>query len=1205
MQLFSKVIFLFFLVSMITSCGQKAPSNYFKEKQGANGILRDKSIREIRYRPDGESFVIENGKKRFNRSLYGGNSQFRVLAGDVPEFLLFGNGKDGVMRLGIINQNQSKWLVDAESVETRYIPGKMIYIIQDELLGDGKLVLTVLAAHNSESMLVEVQSENVKDVQLFTLFGAPSSRNFHRNGDLNTESDPDIYYLNAKECEGDQYDVNSNSFTVRYQSRKNRIKNIEGIFPESSQLKIVDASVQSSPLESMQSGASDLPALASQIELGGQNDYFALEIKKSDQDYILKNDLSKEFEYAEKLRKSIADRMQLTTPDPFFNTLGAVWTTASDGCWQDPTWLHGASGWRVRLNGWRVEYLGDVLGWHDRARMNFNAYNKSQVTEMNKQLVLPGEKENLSREAKSWESILYSSGYICPSPNGEKKMKHYDMNLVYIDALLWHLKWTGDLEYAKEVWPVLERHLDWEKRCFDPDDDGLYNAYCCIWASDALEYTGSGVAHSTSYNYRSNLLAAELAKFIGKDGRKYAAEAEKIKNAMQENLWLDHKGTFAEFQDALGNQLMHESPAIWTVYHSIDNNVADDIQEYLMTRYVDNEIPHFNLIGNDETEHLSTISTSNWHPYIWSVNNVAFAEVAHMALAYWQAGRKEAAFDLFKANIMDFMYMGSTPGNIGQISYYDAARGEVYSDFSDPAGIGARALMEGLYGIVPDALNGWLTIKPGFPDDWKHAAIKTPDIDYKYAWNEMTEEFTIAQTFPKAMKLALEIPAKYDEISKITINGEDASWEMTKAIGSPIVKIQSDKIEDQYKVQIQWAGKPFKQLLLPEKEIVNEITKINVSEFNILDLEDPQGVVKSFEINDNLSVKWNATPGKYSIFVELEQNGFSWWQPIEVELVKPIVIKAYANQKADEIAFYVENNSNRSLRSSVMWVNGNSQNTKLKLTPNSKSKKVVVKNNLVAGTNKIEIVIAGTKYVGEVLNWNIKNESLAETVSISDYYNARAEDIYKQEYLSPRPDVLTLQQPKHGYGNWCNYDVHPTLSAESFSSKNSLIELANNVNFNVDGSSQNIAYTSMYDNYPAQIEIPLSGAAKHAYLLMTGSTNHMQSRVVNGVVTIHYQDGSSEELKLINPDNWWSIEQDMHIDDFAFAMEKPSPLRISLKTGEAYTVGKGLGVQNLIDGGMASVLDLPLDETKELSHLTVKTIANEVVVGVMAVSLIR
>ena len=48
---------------------------------------------------------------------------------------------------------------------------------------------------------------------------------------------------------------------------------------------------------------------------------------------------------------------------------------------------------------------------------------------------------------------------------------------------------------------------------------------------------------------------------------------------------------------------------------------------------------------------------------------------------------------------------------------------------------------------------------------------------------------------------------------------------------------------------------------------------------------------------------------------------------------------------------------------------------------------------------------------------------------------------------------------------------------------------------------------------------------------------------------------------------------------------------------------KGKG--GTVPGGAATVLDLPLDPKKELKSLTVRLLANEVVIGLMAVTLAR
>ena len=42
-----------------------------------------------------------------------------------------------------------------------------------------------------------------------------------------------------------------------------------------------------------------------------------------------------------------------------------------------------------------------------------------------------------------------------------------------------------------------------------------------------------------------------------------------------------------------------------------------------------------------------------------------------------------------------------------------------------------------------------------------------------------------------------------------------------------------------------------------------------------------------------------------------------------------------------------------------------------------------------------------------------------------------------------------------------------------------------------------------------------------------------------------------------------------------------------------------------IDGGAGIILDLPLDSKKELDRLEVKSVANEVVIGLMSITLMR
>ena len=170
------------------------------------------------------------------------------------------------------------------------------------------------------------------------------------------------------------------------------------------------------------------------------------------------------------------------------------------------------------------------------------------------------------------------------------------------------------------------------------------------------------------------------------------------------------------------------------------------------------------------------------------------------------------------------------------------------------------------------------------------------------------------------------------------------------------------------------------------------------------------------------------------------------------------------------------------------------------------------------------------------------------------------------------------------------------------------ITLPNHIPFATPTSGPNIIFTSRWDNYPASMSIPLHGHASHAWFLMAGSTNPMQSRIPNGRIVISYTDHSTDTLELINPSTWWPIEEDYYEAPPAFTTGAPHPFRVYLKSGlisnvpQKWTSIKGL-TNTAIDGGAATVLEMPLDEHKTLDHLVVSTVARDVVVGLMSITL--
>ena len=1025
------------------SAGDRIEStSYNDHKRGA--------ARTLQYRPDGEDFVSVNGKNRYTRALYGSHTAFRLETSDRPIFAVYEkrNSKNIHFHLVLADSSVTP-LEETAWCESRYTPGRRSYRLKHPSWGtDAELQISALALPDEDAAIWKITPVNMPvGAVLRPMLSEIRLNRLSRNGDMG--ADP------------------------------------PGCF---------DAPEQPQQLQSLG------------ISLFDRQDVYVLV-----RDYSLVVPSQEEgialYNKSEQARADLASRIRIITPDPYFNTLGGALAVAADGIWDGEVWLHGAIGWRMPLSGWRAAYTGDALGWHDRARTHFNAYAASQVTEVPNTIPHPAQDSTLAlaRSEKKWGTPQYSNGYICRNPRRNDQMHHYDMNLCYIDELLWHFNWTGDLEYVRRMWPVLTRHLAWEKRNYDPDNDGLYDAYACIWASDALYYNSGAVTHSSAYNYRSNRLAAMIAEKIGEDPAPYREEADRILKALNARLWIPERGHWAEFQDFMGHKRLHTSPGVWTIYHALDSDIADPFQAYLATSYVDREIPHIPVCGDGlKDEGYATISTTNWLPYSWSINNVAFAEVMHTALAYFQAGRADAGFHLLKSSVLDGMYLGESPGNFGQISFYDAARGECYRDFGDPIGVASRVLIQGLYGILPDAMNGRLLVKPGLPSSWPFASLHTPDIDFDFKHaNETATSYAIIHRLPAVRTLELQFPAQHSEVAKLTVNGKPATWTLVEnSISRPVLSVVVPASSDEkVEINIEWGG-----------EVLGSPTK---SQIEAVSAEAPV------------------------CFVPMQQGDMKWWVPVDNPL---------SADKDDSIQF-------------------------------SAFAKV--------------------------------NSSKCEPVVMDEQFNSAVTDIFRNEYLSPRSPYTTLQIPKQGIGEWCHplHTVDIDDSGLRSSVQKGVLNTKLGVPFRTPAEGQNIAFTSLWDNYPDSLTVSLKGKASRAYLLMAGSTNHMQCHIDYGLIRVYYKDGTCDKVALRNPDNWAPIEHIFFEDGLAFNRHVPALYRLRLKTGEiSNNFGEELGFPGAsreLDGGAAILLEMPLNPDKKLSHLVLETLSNDVVIGLMGITLQR
>lgn len=978
----------------------------------AQGMMQ----RTANYQPDGRGFSCVNGNNRYTRALYGSVDEWRLETSDRPIFAIFKKNNHRNIRFLIKCNGLSFQLDSVEYCKARYEAGKREYLMKDKRWGGGVLKLSVLAYPQTEGAVWKFAAENFgkAKIEIVGMICETKVSKFKRAGDIGKFDGPEAFDAPAQ---------------------PKMLSTVAGIMP--------------------QKGAAELYFSVDNTVLStGKN-----------------SEMCKRYQAAEQWRSDLASSVIFNTPDAYLNPVGGTMVMAADGAWNGQVWTHGAVGWRMPLPGWRAAYMGDFLGMFDRQRIHFDAYAKSQVTDIPVTRPHVMDKEhNLSRGAYEWGTPMYSNGYICRNPENNKQFHHYDMNLVYIDELLWHFQFDADTAYMRKMWPVIKSHLAWEKNTWDPDNDGLYDAYCCIWASDALQYNSGGVTHSSAYNYRANLLAARMAEMIGENPAPYREEADRILKAMNSRLWLKDFGHWAEYQDFMGLKRVHKDAALWSIYTPIDCGAGTGEQNYQATKYVDRHIPRVPYLYNGQE--YQTVSTSDWSPYEWSINNVAMAEVMHTVLAYYQAGRVEEAYRLLKANVLDFMYLGSSPGNFGQLSTMDRATGEGYRDFSDVTGISSRAFIEGLYGITPNALEGKCIIRPGFPAAWDSASVHTPYLDYSFRRVGDKDVFDIEQNFARPLQIVIR--------------------------------------------QNMGGGKYKDTALTADKRQHVELATIKPVD------KDEAEAKRTYTLAD-----------------------------------------AVAEQTAD--------------RWGTMTGVGN--------------------------------------------DFDQLNDGKRRMVNMDAAFNSEVSDIFKNQYLTPRSPYTTLCVPTQGMGDWCSTKKLAKIDDSKLRSmvKDGTFETLPGLSFRTPAEGKNIAYTSLWDNYPDSITIPLSGKASHAYLLMAGSTNPMQFAIENAVVRVEYTDGTTNELMLVPPVNWCPIEQDFVENAVAFAMPAVRPYRIGLNTGivsrhlfrdshyqEAATAGDLPDMKLAmcaLPGGAATMLDMPLNAKKKLRSLTLRALSNEVVVGLMGVTL--
>ena len=568
--------------------------------------------------------------------------------------------------------------------------------------------------------------------------------------------------------------------------------------------------------------------------------------------------------------------IDVSTPETPLNLTVAPTVIALDASWHENSFHHGAFAYHAPFLGWRNWYAPTALGWQERVRTTMELHLS-----------------HITRGAVEDERVWYDDTPIADGENKFDKRFHnlentvgrlpayyhpdmtpaygpYNMQECALDMMLYYIEWTGDLDFAEKYFDDLCAMAAWEQRIFDPDDDGLYQNVLNTWISDGHNYNGAGCAQSTAYNYRANLVLAQIAQKLGRDSTALQLQAEKIKKALNDKLWLPQEGVIAESLDTVGNCLIHPAVELPSVYHVIDSDMVDDFKAYTMLRYTENRIK--NIVTPVSGGRLCF--SSDWLPKQYSNCGIFPAENAHLALMYYKLGLFEEGKKLLDG-IADCYFTGKNPGMAAHIQSAACASDFGDLDFTDVSSTYLRLVVEGLFGIRFNTLTNSILIASGFPKDWSHASLVLKDISLHYTASGSRENFHIH--CDRAGRKRLRIPMRAADVEAVLLNGAPVSYAVKAAPNNSFLLVETDTV-GKLDLSVIHGSNPIPTVSAPQTVLGGSRTVFTVKDGEIAEVLDISQCLSEISV---VGGKIYATAchaaGAHTLFVRVRRGEYDAW----------------------------------------------------------------------------------------------------------------------------------------------------------------------------------------------------------------------------------------------------------------------------------------------------------------------------------------
>ena len=450
------------------------------------------------------------------------------------------------------------------------------------------------------------------------------------------------------------------------------------------------------------------------------------------------------------------------------------------------------------------------------------------------------------------------------------------------------------------------------------------------------------------------------------------------------------------------------------------------------------------------------------------------------------------------------------------------------TDFNDCNSMFARTVVEGMFGYRPDYTQGLVTVAPQFPGEWDHASIKTPDVTITYRVSGPATSCKITLAQPCALEV--QVPVSTTGVQGVMVDGQPVKWELVPGFGRSVVKVSLPKTgAANVEVTCRDALKTFPAVHVAGN--TGEPLKLQADGGQIVDFHDPQGVFKDGKVEAGaISGVLTANEGDHLVFGLTTVGETRQWRLFKVHVTDVDADRTVAEKTVVDVP-------------------------------------------------------AGARW---------------ENVSLQPVLNGDIRTIYQQNYVSPRPNTCSLRLASDGYSSWQmsgggGNKKLPQIDLENLkavSDADGHVLAGKGVPFQWPVGEKNIAFTSSWDNWPKQVEVPVNKTGDAVWFLLCGTTNPMEVRIANAEMCLKYADGVVEKLEIVPPFNFWTLcpfsGVDYEYGRDGFSLPKVPPTTVQL--------GKNC---------RAVALPWRLRPGVALKSVTLETLSDEVIVGLMGVTVMN